>query len=99
MRDDAPASRHIFYYYILKMTGKQGQEKHCPLMADAFASSFFCFDCKDLKRTCRANAGYTDFERTESAIDIGILHSLYNQAPKKVILYEKQYNQAPKKEH
>jgi hypothetical protein len=25
------------------------------------------------------------------AIDIGILHSLYNQAPKKVILYEKQY--------
>jgi hypothetical protein len=26
------------------------------------------------------------------AIDIGILHSLYNQAPKKVILYEKQYS-------
>jgi hypothetical protein len=23
--------------------------------------------------------------------DLGILHSLYNQAPKKVILYEKQY--------
>jgi hypothetical protein len=23
--------------------------------------------------------------------EIGILHSLYNQAPKKVILYEKQY--------
>ncbi|MDR1541467.1 MAG: hypothetical protein LBU32_26440 [Clostridiales bacterium] len=25
------------------------------------------------------------------AIDIGMLHSLFNQAPKKVILYEKQY--------
>jgi hypothetical protein len=25
--------------------------------------------------------------------DLGILHSLYNQAPKKVILYEKQYIQ------
>jgi hypothetical protein len=27
--------------------------------------------------------------------DLGILHSLYNQAPKKVILYEKQYNNPP----
>jgi hypothetical protein len=26
------------------------------------------------------------------AIDIGILHSLYNQAPKKAVLYEKQYS-------
>jgi ParB-like chromosome segregation protein Spo0J len=25
--------------------------------------------------------------------DLGILHSLYNQAPKKVFLYEKQYMQ------
>jgi hypothetical protein len=24
--------------------------------------------------------------------DIGILHSLYNQAPKKIVLYEKQYS-------
>jgi hypothetical protein len=26
--------------------------------------------------------------------EIGILRSLYNQAPKKVILYEKQYSQS-----